>query len=608
MLEAAVGTDAARTIDDLLEEGVLRDAAFGRLQVADLDRRTAAVTGADAHLRRRAHVLIARALEQIAPDAAAELLDHWYAAGADPSRVVRYGVAAAHHAAAQFAWCDAAEHLERAVEADGLLPEEPRRRAELLVALAEAARRAGLLDRAASASAEAAQLARAVRDHRLLAAAVLARPIAGRMMPPGVAIVLLEEALPGLASGADELRVRVLIDLAGTRAETIGLEAAALPLAKEAVRLAKAIGDQALIAAATYAWHYASLDLAPPQERLEILAGMPATAGWERPPGFPIEAAKVVDLLQLGRLDEVRRLVALATERVDAQGEQAQLWYAHVWKAMLALLENRLADADAAVADAFAVARTAGASRWVVDTTGPSFVLRWLDGRLAELEQEVTALAEERPEWDCARAFLLAEVGRLDEAATLLRAAAAVNFRVRPAMNTTLSRALWAGVAAATGDRDSARLLYELLTPHAEEWVVLVPTASMSFGPVSYWLAKLASVLGRHDAADLLAKRAAASAEDVGAASFVALARRTEFHSPASAQRPLTPLTAREREVLGLMANGERNSDIARRLGIAHKTVKNHVSSILAKLAVSDRTQAALWAAQAGYVDDTRES
>ena len=62
-------------------------------------------------------------------------------------------------------------------------------------------------------------------------------------------------------------------------------------------------------------------------------------------------------------------------------------------------------------------------------------------------------------------------------------------------------------------------------------------------------------------------------------------------------------LTAREREVLGLIGRGLPNKLIARDLGIAEKTVKTHVSSILAKLGVTDRTQAALYAARNGLLD-----
>jgi len=58
----------------------------------------------------------------------------------------------------------------------------------------------------------------------------------------------------------------------------------------------------------------------------------------------------------------------------------------------------------------------------------------------------------------------------------------------------------------------------------------------------------------------------------------------------------LDTLTSREREVLAELTKGRSNREIARALGVSEKTVKAHVSSVLAKLGVQDRTQAALLA------------
>jgi NarL family two-component system response regulator LiaR len=63
-------------------------------------------------------------------------------------------------------------------------------------------------------------------------------------------------------------------------------------------------------------------------------------------------------------------------------------------------------------------------------------------------------------------------------------------------------------------------------------------------------------------------------------------------------------LTRREHEVLELIARGESNKRIALALGISEKTVKTHVGHVLAKLGVTDRTQAALLAVRDGLVAD----
>lgn len=64
---------------------------------------------------------------------------------------------------------------------------------------------------------------------------------------------------------------------------------------------------------------------------------------------------------------------------------------------------------------------------------------------------------------------------------------------------------------------------------------------------------------------------------------------------------PFQPLSNREMEVLSHLTRGLSNKEIASRLGISHQTVKNHVTAILRKLGVDDRTQAAVYALRRGW-------
>ena len=65
---------------------------------------------------------------------------------------------------------------------------------------------------------------------------------------------------------------------------------------------------------------------------------------------------------------------------------------------------------------------------------------------------------------------------------------------------------------------------------------------------------------------------------------------------------PFHPLSEREMEVLSCVVRGMSNKEIASLLGISHQTVKNHVTSILRKFSVEDRTQAVVYALKRGWV------
>ncbi len=65
-----------------------------------------------------------------------------------------------------------------------------------------------------------------------------------------------------------------------------------------------------------------------------------------------------------------------------------------------------------------------------------------------------------------------------------------------------------------------------------------------------------------------------------------------------------TGLTGRERDILSAIVQGDSNREIAQKLGLSEKTIKNYVSEILTKLDVRDRTEAAVYALRMGLVSD----
>jgi DNA-binding NarL/FixJ family response regulator len=84
------------------------------------------------------------------------------------------------------------------------------------------------------------------------------------------------------------------------------------------------------------------------------------------------------------------------------------------------------------------------------------------------------------------------------------------------------------------------------------------------------------------------------------------IARRVLSLASAPAERnvPFPGLTSREREVLALIAAGARNTEIARQMSIAPKTVANHISAIFSKLQITDRSEAIVLARDAGLRRD----
>jgi ATP/maltotriose-dependent transcriptional regulator MalT len=146
-------------------------------------------------------------------------------------------------------------------------------------------------------------------------------------------------------------------------------------------------------------------------------------------------------------------------------------------------------------------------------------------------------------------------------------------------------------VAAAAGDPESAAVAFEEAAA-----LFAASDAPYEMGRARTELARTLGALGRKD----LARREAAAAllvlERTGA---IALGKRAQdvLDSLIDNRRPAGPLTRREREVLGLIARGMRDGDIANALSLSQHTVHRHVSNIYVKLGCSTRAAAVAKAA-----------
>jgi DNA-binding NarL/FixJ family response regulator len=209
-------------------------------------------------------------------------------------------------------------------------------------------------------------------------------------------------------------------------------------------------------------------------------------------------------------------------------------------------------------------------------------------------------VADDHPMYLLGLAAVLAQAGDIDvvaEARDGHELLASVAQHAPDVAVTDLTMPGLGGIAAMQRLRDTAPGTGVIaLTMHEDDESVF---AALRAGALGYL------VKGADSAEIVRAVRAVAAGEAVYGAS---IARRIlAFHSGTRGGDPFPDLTPREREVLGELARGSRNRDIAASLGLSEKTVRNHVSGILLKLQVPDRTAAAIKAKDAGITGPTQE-
>jgi tetratricopeptide (TPR) repeat protein len=456
-----------------------------------------------------------------------EIAHHWHAAGpgGGPAEAVAWARRAAERAAGMLAYEDAATWWARALEALGWLGgDDPAARAELLLGLGEAQKRAGADADAKATFEQAAAVGRALRSPEIVTRAALGYapfvPYAQGIDP--TLVTLLEEAIAAWDGTDSSLHARARARLG------VGLlfgdDAQRMALLTEGLEMARRTGDPAtlryaLVALFTGYWRRddfeGRLDLATELVRLADSArDLEALAT-----GRLWRAVHLVECGDVAAADA--EIVALSRLAEDLR-QPAWRWYARNLEVMRCLLDGRFADAETAIERAYDAGRAALPYVAECYRIGALMILRILQGRPGYVAEFRTML-EMHPDRAAMSpiAWAECEMGRAEEGRKVFESVAQDDFAaIRREIPQSVAAIHLGQACAALEDRERAQVLYEILEPHARHWAVWAEAAPL--GPVALTLGLLARTMGRFDQAAEHFEHAIAESRRVGARPFLA--------------------------------------------------------------------------------------
>jgi DNA-binding CsgD family transcriptional regulator/tetratricopeptide (TPR) repeat protein len=599
--------------------------------------------------RAELHLRVGEVLEASAgrsPRILADLAHHFAAAAAlgETKRAIDYNILAARAAADSLAFDDAAAMLEIALE---LGIEDTTRRGAALLELGMARHKAGKAFEAMHALTAAAQLGRELEDRELLARAAIGYEEAS--WRPGMqrgAVELLEEAATALGEEDSAMRVGLLGGLARALDMQGDRQRAAI-VRTNAAKLARRLGDRPGLATVLVR-SYWSRGTTPIEEIIEMLTEARAIGEELEDTELHAEAMswRVPAFVAVADIASARTEVAEMRQIADITKQPFNLHVAEHYGAAIALSDGQL---DAAERMAHSSER-AGRTLTGRDASGTygiqMFSLRREQGRLAELASVIRILAgseREHGPWRPGLVSLLVELGMESEARRELA-------RIASAGLEPMRESLWLAsltyitdACTALGDQAVAELLYPELAPHAGT-NVMVGHLVAYYGAADRYLGMLAATLGDWERAEEHFERALELNATMNASTWLAhtqyeyarmlLLRRAERHDRARAllteadrlaatigmgalrkriARIGAPhagpaglpdgLSAREAQILRLVARGLSNREIGAELFISEHTAANHMRSILRKTGCANRTEAASYAHRHALVD-----
>jgi tetratricopeptide (TPR) repeat protein len=462
---------------------------------------------------------------------------HHLLAGApagEPVHAAEAGLRAGRRALEQLAYEDAGSLLGRAV---GVLErgegDEPLR-ARLLLALGEARQRAGDRTGAGVALRHAIDLGAAldlpdVRGRAALAYAGLGLTI--KETDPE-RVRLLREAAEAVGGHDPALRSRLIARIVvesyygADRAEVERLSA-------EAVDLARHAQDAESLAAALNARRIALWAPERAHERLAISSEIVARA--QRAPAPEVELQgrswRVVDLLELGRVDQVAAEIDAYEQTAVRLRLPVYTWYVPLWRGTLDALTGRWHDADACTASAASLGTGSGDANVEMFCESQRILAAFERGALAaehvDALRRLAGRSEVPAAWTGAIAWAMAALGDPEGAHAELRGIAGDAFAALADDANWHALCEAAEAAVLVGDIDLCDALYRRLLPHHELYAVVARSIAC-YGSVEHFLGRLAAGSGR-DAAAVRHFEAAIQRNDAVGARPRAAATREHF-------------------------------------------------------------------------------
>jgi DNA-binding CsgD family transcriptional regulator len=655
LIRAAEGRDLSDALDEALSAHVIEEAAEGHYQFTHNLIRMTLYDELRPARRRQLHRVVGNALAaQHRSDVDAflpELARHFQAAG-DIERSIDYAMRAGQRADALLAFEDAVQFFQAALDAADQREEaDENLRCKLLFLLGEAQRKLNDYPTALQTLLRAAVAASAIGDRELFARAALAYEQIGWRgdihggTPPQY---LLEQAMRQLPESEATLRAQVAGALARAFLHAGDPEEAREQGAR-AIAMARQLGDP--VALATSLAYILDSTWAPEHTEEAIDHATEMLAAAEQAGNMEIAAIAHAWRLSLNlEFGNVRAAEADidAWTRIDARIRQRSYTiFMLSQRFMLTLMRGEFDEAERLIMELMSLQRRNLPNH--EDQLGVMiFSLRREQGRLSEVRPALSLFLRQHQAsatWLPGLALIHLELGQLDDARREFERIAVDDFAsIAHDGRWHLCMVYLSEVCVALGNAARAATLYRMLQPCRGRNLILggglacCGSADRYLGLLSATMSRWTEAVGhfekalamnlkieahaplahtRHDYATMLLARGAPGDRDRAVALLQqslesaramgmralgerAAARLAQLAPPRAVAAASDELTSREIEVLGLIAIGRSNADIAMVLEISLNTVATHVRNILAKTGCANRTEAAAYAMRRG--------